>query len=45
MAGDAPSLPITEFARFTDCISCYAGAVVFERRKQSKKQGLSTEGM
>lgn len=41
----AEELPVTEFTRNTDCIACYDSVVVFERRRQAKRQGLITQGM
>lgn len=37
-------LPVSEFTMSTDSISCYASIIVYERRKQSIKQGLHVEG-
>ena len=38
-------LPVSEFTRSTDCISCYDSVVVFERRRQSARQDIKTRGM
>lgn len=39
------ALPTTEFTRSTDCIACYDSIVVFERRRQGRRQAPITEGM
>lgn len=38
-------LPISEFTTSTNSISCYASIIVYERRKQNKKQGMQTVGL
>ena len=39
------TLPVSEFARSTDCIACYDSIVVFERRRQGQRRALVTQGM
>lgn len=39
------ALPITRFTQSTDYISFYDSLVVFERRKQSQRQTITTKGM
>lgn len=36
---------MTEFTRSTDCIVCYDGMVVFERKMQSERQAIVTQFM
>jgi hypothetical protein len=38
-------LPVSDFTRCTDCIACYDSIVVFERRRQGRRQAPVTEGM
>jgi hypothetical protein len=38
-------LPITEFTKSTNCIACYDSIVVFERRRQGKRQPMITQSM
>jgi cephalosporin hydroxylase len=39
------AVPVSRFTRSTDCIACYDSVVVFERRKQGRRQAQITKGM
>jgi cephalosporin hydroxylase len=39
------ALSVTEFTRSTDYIACYDSVIVFERRRQGKRQTVITQGM
>ncbi len=39
------ALPVSDFTRSTDCIACYDSIVVFERKKQGRRQAPVTRPM